>query len=41
MPAPHDYAAQEQGQYTIQFAPTGAPPLLTTTDFFEFGRYYI
>jgi hypothetical protein len=41
MPAPHDYAAQERGQYTIQFAPTGAPPLITTTDFFEFGRYYI
>src|SRR5581483_1415453 len=41
MPAPHDYAAQEQGQYDIQFAPTGAPPLTTTTDFFEFGRYYI
>lgn len=41
MPAPHDYAAQEQGQYDIQFAPTGAPPLITTTDFFEFGRYYI
>lgn len=41
MPAPNDYAAQEQGQYDIQFAPTGAPPLTTTTDFFEFGRYYI
>jgi hypothetical protein len=41
MPAPHDYAAQEQGQYDIQFAPTGAPPLNTTTDFFEFGRYFI
>jgi hypothetical protein len=41
MPAPHDYGAQEQGQYTIEFAPTGAPPLLTTMDFVEFGRYYI
>jgi hypothetical protein len=41
MPALRDYAAQEQGQYDIQFAPTGAPPLTTTTDFFEFGRYFI
>ncbi len=41
MPAPQDYAAQEQGQYTIQFAPTGAAPLFTTQDFVEFGRPWI
>jgi len=41
MPAPRDYAAQEQGQYTIQFAPTGAAPLFTTQDFVEFGRPWI
>jgi hypothetical protein len=42
MPAPQDYAAQEQGQYTIEFAPAGGPsPIQTTMDFVEFGRYYI
>jgi hypothetical protein len=42
MPAPHDYGAQEQGQYTIEFAPAGGgSPIQTTMDFVEFGRYYI
>jgi hypothetical protein len=38
MPAPFDFAAQEQQQYDVQFAPTGAPPLTTVQDFVEFGR---
>ncbi len=41
MPAPSDFAAQEQGQYTIQFAKTGSAPLFTTMDFVEFARPYI
>ena len=42
MPAAHDYAAQEQGQYTVQFAPAGGPsPIQATMDFVEFGRPYI
>ena len=40
MPAPHDYAAQEQQQYDVQFKPA-APPISTTMDFVEFGRPYI
>ena len=36
MPAPHDYAAQEQQQYDIQF---GGP--FTTMDFVESGRPWI
>jgi hypothetical protein len=36
MPAPHDYAAQEQQQYDVQF---GGP--FTTMDFVEFGRPWI
>jgi hypothetical protein len=42
MPAPHDYAGQEQGQYTVEFAPAGGTsPIQTTMDFVEFGRAYI
>jgi hypothetical protein len=40
MPAPYDYAAQEQQQYDVQFKPA-APPISTTMDFVEFGRPYI
>ena len=40
MPAPRDYAAQEQQQYDVQFKPA-APPISTTMDFVEFGRPYI
>ncbi len=40
MPAPHDYPAQEQQQYDVQFKPA-APPISTTMDFVEFGRPYI
>jgi hypothetical protein len=40
MPAPRDYAAQEQEQYDVQFKP-GPPPISTTMDFVEFGRPYI
>ena len=36
MPAPHDYDAQEQGQYQVQFG-VG----FTTMDFVELGRPYI
>ena len=36
MPAPHDYSAQEQGQYDVQFS---GP--FTTMDFVESGRWYI
>jgi pimeloyl-ACP methyl ester carboxylesterase len=36
MPGPHDYAAHEQEQYTVQF--DGA---FTTMDFVEFGRPWI
>ncbi len=36
MPAPHDYDAQEQGQFDVQFG--GG---FTTMDFVEFGRPYI
>jgi hypothetical protein len=38
MPAPGDYATQEQEQYDVQFKPTGPPPLATTMDFVEFAR---
>ncbi len=41
MPTPHDYATQEQGQYTVEFAKTGSAPLFTTMDFVEFARPYI
>jgi hypothetical protein len=42
MPAPHDYAAQEQQQYQVEFAPSGGPsPIQTTMDFVEFGRPWI
>jgi hypothetical protein len=43
MPAPHDYAGQEAGQYAIEFGNRagGASPIQTTMDFVEFGRYYI
>jgi hypothetical protein len=41
MPAPFDADAREQGQYIIEFAPTGAPPIQTTMDFVEFGRPWI
>jgi len=41
MPAPNDYAAQEQEQYDVQFKATGTPPISTTMDFVEFGRPYI
>jgi hypothetical protein len=36
MPAPGDYAAQEQEQYDVQFSGS-----FTTMDFVEFGRPYI
>jgi hypothetical protein len=38
MPGLHDYLAQEQAQYDVQFKPTGPPPLATTMDFVEFAR---
>ncbi len=41
MPSPFDAGAQEQGQYDIQFAVSGPPPLSTTMDFVEFARPYI
>jgi hypothetical protein len=43
MPAPRDYAAQEAGQYAIEFGNKagGQSPIQTTMDFVEFGRYYI
>ena len=43
MPATHDYAAQETGQYAIEFGNKagGNSPIQTTMDFVEFGRYYI
>jgi hypothetical protein len=43
MPAQHDYAAQEAGQYAIEFGNKagGNSPIQTTMDFVEFGRYYI
>jgi hypothetical protein len=42
MPAPHDYAAQEQQQYQVEFAPAGGlSPIQTTMDFVEFGRPWI
>ena len=42
MPSPFDFAAQEQGQYAIEFAPAGGPsPIQTTMDFVEFGRPWI
>ena len=42
MPARNDYAAQEQGQYDIEFAPAGgSSPIQTTMDFVEFGRPWI
>ena len=42
MPSPFNFAAQEQGQYDIEFAPSGAAsPIQTTMDFVEFGRPYI
>ncbi len=42
MPSPFDFAAQEQGQYEIQFAPAGgSSPIQTTMDFVESGRPWI
>jgi hypothetical protein len=43
MPAPRDFAAQEAGQYAIEFGNKagGTSPIQTTMDFVEFGRYYI
>jgi len=42
MPSPFNFAAQEQGQYAIEFQPAGGPsPIQTTMDFVEFGRPYI
>jgi hypothetical protein len=42
MPSPFNFAAQEQGQYDIEFAPAGgSSPIQTTMDFVEFGRPYI
>jgi len=42
MPSPFDFGAQEQGQYTIEFAPAGgSSPIQTTMDFVEFGRPWI
>ena len=42
MPSRFDFAAQEQGQYDIEFAPAGgASPIQTTMDFVEFGRPWI
>ena len=42
MPSPFDFAAQEQGQYDIEFAPAGGlSPIQTTMDFVEFGRPWI
>jgi hypothetical protein len=41
MPPRHDYAAQEQQQYAVQFSlPTSGPPL-SAMDFVEFARYYL
>jgi hypothetical protein len=41
-PAPHDYSAQEQGQYNTDFGPPppGFPPL-TVMEFFQTGRQQI
>ncbi len=42
MPAPFDFAGQEQQQFDIEFAPAGGTsPIQTTMDFVEFGRPYI
>ena len=42
MPAPFDFAGQEQEQFDIEFAPAGGTsPIQTTMDFVEFGRPYI
>jgi hypothetical protein len=44
MPAPHDYAAQEAGQFAVQFGqtgPTDPTAIQTTQDFVEFGRPWI
>ena len=44
MPAPHDYAAQEAGQFAMQFGqtgPTDPTAIQTTQDFVEFGRPWI
>jgi hypothetical protein len=39
MPAPGDYAADEAGQYAVEFNPAGGTsPIQTTMDFVEFGR---
>jgi hypothetical protein len=41
MPPRHDYGAQEQQQYAVQFSvPTSGPPL-SAMDFVEFARYYL
>jgi hypothetical protein len=42
MPAPNDYAGQEQQQYQVEFAKNGpATGIQTTMDFVEFGRPWI
>ena len=42
MPAPNDYAGQEQQQYQVEFAKNGPPTgIQTTMDFVEFGRPWI
>jgi hypothetical protein len=42
MPAPGDYAGQEQQQYQVEFAKNGpATGIQTTMDFVEFGRPWI
>jgi hypothetical protein len=41
MPAPHDYATQEQEQYAVQFSVPSSGPPLSAMDFVEFARYYL
>jgi hypothetical protein len=42
MPAPHDFAGQEQQQYQVEFTKNGPPTgIQTTMDFVEFGRPWI
>jgi hypothetical protein len=41
MPSRHDYNAQEQQQYAVQFSVPTTPPPLSAMDFVEFARYYL
>jgi hypothetical protein len=41
MPGRHDYGAQEQQQYAVQFSLPASGPPLSAMDFVEFARYYL